>query len=289
MKAHIEPVGPSITLQRICDALVAYKPDSIEIVPDRTVADLVVLHVNGRRDKYMRLAKWHVEQGQKVAVIQYCVRSTQKSSTADWIGLWDMASVVWSYLDLPSLVAEDKQAFEFEEFYYSPLGVSKAFVHAQPTTERPYLIGTSGTWLSESVREVIIAARGGGGCVFHLGEEIKRPGVVCKHGMDDTELAGLWASCEYVSGLRRTEGFELPAAEGLVCGARPVLFDRDHYRHWYGDLADYIPEYERHGIIRALEALFRGKRRPVMEAERREGARRFDWGPIITSFWDRCL
>jgi hypothetical protein len=208
-----------------------------------------------------------------------------------WTKLWDMASVVWSYLHLPSLLEEDECSYEFDDFYYTPLGVDPNFKAASWTGKREYLIGTSGSsWLSESVREAANAAWRVGGQVFHLGPNVRSdPRINCLRGMDDHELGKLWASCDYVSGLRRTEGFEFPAAEGLICGARPVLFDRQHYHTWYDDLAEYIPEASRPEVIDSLEALFRGPYRSVKKSEQVEAQKRFGWPWIVHDFWKRCL
>ncbi len=126
--------------------------------------------------------------------------------------------------------------------------------------------------------------------MFHLGPNVRRdPRITCWQGMDDKALAKIWASCDYVSGLRRTEGFEFPAVEGLICGARPVLFDRRHYQTWYGELAEYVPESSRPEVIDSLEGLFRSPYRPVTESEQAEAARRFGWPWLCHDFWKRCL
>jgi hypothetical protein len=291
MKVYVEPPeSPSQSLQRVRDALVQYAPRRLEFVQNRDEAALVILHVNGRRDRNQALAECLTARGQQYAIVQYCIRSTQKPSTAAWAELWGGATVVWSYLDLPSLLVEDRTPFEIDDFYYSPLGVNPNFKPIQ-TTVRPYIIGTSGlSRLSESVREAEIAAWQVGRRVFHLGPSITHaPHVVCLEGMNDQELGKLWASCEYVSGLRRTEGFEFPAAEGLICGARPILFDRRHYRDWYRDSAEYIPEGSRQEVIYSLKAIFKGKRRPVTRPEQLEAVKRFDWRFIVLEFWRRCL
>src|SRR5207253_7002977 len=113
--------------------------------------------------------------------------------------------------------------------------------------------------------------------------------VACYSGLSDIQLATLYAQCHYVSGLRRIEGFELPAAEGLLCGARPILFDRDHYRNWYGSLAEYITESDRPGVVAQLVDLFGRQVRTVTADERNEAVRRFHWPTILNGFWERCL
>lgn len=292
MKAYVEPPeSPSWSLLRIRNALVRFALPSVEIVRNRDDAELVVLHVNGRRDRNQAIAEQLLKRGQRYAVVQYCVRSTQKPYTGSWSKLWTKADLVWSYLDIPAFIAEDGADMALFNFYHSPLGIEDEFrATIWPTKPRKYLIGTSGlSWLTEGVKEAANAAWRVNGKVFHLGPTVSRdPRIVCLQGMNDIRLGGFWASCNYVSGLRRTEGFELPAVEGLACGARPILYDQHHYKIWYEDLAEYIPEGSRPEVTDALEAIFRNTWRAVTKAERVEAQRRFDWFQIIKGFWERC-
>jgi len=288
VKAYVEIPEQARSLVRVRDALAECAPPTIEITQDRDAADLVVLHVNGRRDRSYAQAERAVKRGQKYAVIQYAVRSTRTPTLSAWAQLWASAVVTWSYLDLAGLILP----FPWSpyRFHRAPLGVSEAF-QSRGDRQRPstFLAATSGlSWLTESVREVALAVQRLRGRVFHLGPNLNRPGVTCQVGISDAMIARAFQSCEYVSGLRRIEGFEMPAAEGLVCGARPVLFDREHYRHWYGELAEYIEEGDRPSVIDQLEALFRRPIRRVTKAERDEGRQRFDWRQIIEGFWQRC-
>src|SRR6185295_19074765 len=138
-------------------------------------------------------------------------------------------------------------------------------------SKRTYTIATSGlSWLTESVRECVVAAQRAAtkalpAWIFHLGEQLSREddGVRCASGITDRQLADVYSQCRFVSGLRRIEGFELPAVEGLLCGARPVLFDTPGYRWIYGDWAEYIREESRESVIEQLVELFKRGARPV--------------------------
>ncbi len=290
MRAYVEVSEGGRSLLRVRDALIRWAPASVEFTKRRAEADLVVMHVNGRVNRYRELADHLTARGQRYAVVQYAVRSTKTPSTLAWTPLWLGAVAVWSYLYLSDLIAEDGQSpAGLVNFYSTALGVAPE-CYAEWARTRGYFIGTSGlSWLTEGVREAASAAWRvkSNARVFHLGPQVY-PGLVARRGMDDQTLALEWARCHYVSGLRRIEGFELPAAEGLVCGARPVLFDREHYRHWYGDLAEYVPEGSRPEVMDSLEALFRSPRRPVIKAEGVEARKRFDWPRIIGGFWERC-
>lgn len=280
LKVSVSPPQSDRAIQRVADALAKYKPAHVQIT-DEASADLVVLHVIGRQDQVTKKAKGL----KKYAVIQYAVRSTLRPSTKGWLPLWQGAEAVWSYYDLKALCEQDKQEADFS-FYHAPLGVDKVFRPSK--RKKKYIMMTnSHSYLTESVREVILAAQRVNRSVFHLGSELHRPHVVCKSGISDEELAEMYSECEFVSGLRRVEGFELPVVEGLMCGARPVCFDRPHYRQWFDGLAEFIPETPRNEVIDSLEKLFRSGAKPVTAIQRLEVAQRFSWEQLVAGFWKR--
>jgi glycosyltransferase involved in cell wall biosynthesis len=286
MKAYIDTRRPDWVLRRVVDALWRYAPDEVEIVSEQDKADLVVMHVIGRQDRTTREAFRILENGQRYAAIQYSVRSTLRPCTSGWLPIWRKADVVWSYYPLERWCAEDWTPFDFN-FYHRPLGVDSEVFYPR-NRRRKFIIGTSGhSAVTEGVREAAFASGRVGQPMFHLGPELKRgPGVVCHNNLDDEALAALLSRCHFVAGLRRTEGLELMAAEGLLCGARPICFDREHYRSWYAPWAIFIPETNRDGVIDNLETIFREGPIPVTEEERRAAVALFDWKRIIKGFWN---
>lgn len=270
-------------------ALAHYAPAEIRFTSPHA-AELIVLHAVGRRDQVQAAVDWGLQRRQRIAVIQYALRSTQKPQTGDWIACWQAATVVWSYYDLSAWCQADGCDWGCENFYHAPLGVETADFTRQ-AVRREFLVMTHGTsWLTEGVREAVLAARRHGGRVYHLGPHIRRtPEMLAEMPVHDAALARRYSQCYYVAPLRRIEGFELPAAEGVICGARPILYDRPHYRHWYGDLAEYVPEGDRADVIEALDGIFSRPYRAVTDAERAAAAERFYWPPIVKGFWDRCL
>lgn len=287
MKAYIMPIPvKSWGLRRVAEALVKYAPENVEFV-DREEAELTVLHVIGRQDRNRRRVNYAKEHGRRYAVIQYCVRSTLRPTTEGWLPLWKDAALVWSYYDLKRLCREDGVSQDFN-FYQSPLGVDADVFYPQDQ-RKEYVIATHGVaWTTESNREAAYAAERLGKRVFHLGAKFNRSHITCMSGIDDDTLAEMYSKCEFVAGLRRTEGFEQPVVEGLLCGARPVCFDRAHYRQWFEPWAVFIREGGREEVIDSLEAVFREGPRPVTKVEREEAKVFFDWKPIIGGFWNGC-
>lgn len=288
MKVYITPsYTNSWALKRVVTALVRYVPYNAKIVANQNAADLVVLHVIGRQDRNRARAEHLRTRGQRYVVIQYCVRSTLRPSTQGWLPLWQGSVLTWSYYDLMALCAEDGTSQDFP-FYHAPLGADAAVFYPRQH-QRQYIIGTSGySWVTESVREAGHAAQRTGHLMFHLGHRLnKRSHIVYASGIDDDALAHLLSQCQFVAGLRRTEGFELMAAEGLLCGARPICFNRSHYKQWFAPWAIFIPERSREQVINNLETIFHSGARPVMRAERDAAKICFDWKTIIGGFWNK--
>jgi hypothetical protein len=212
--------------------------------------------------------------------------------TSDWADIWDAARCVWSYYDLRRWSDDDGVPFTLgDRFYHAPLGVD-AETFARPSTyNRRYVVCSSGrAWLTESARECSLAAFALDRQSLHLGPRFKsRPWVTSVSGVTDDELADLYGQSEFVSGLRRVEGFELPVIEGVLCGARPVCFDQPHYRTWFGEFAEFITEGRRTEVLASLTDLFRSGARPVTNHERALVTERFDWGRLMRGFWERVL
>jgi hypothetical protein len=282
MKVCLIPNERSRAVDRVVKALVKYKPDNIHITSSVDDADLVVLHVIGRQD---RTGKQIARLNKPYAVIQYSLRSTMRPKTGGWLEIWEGANLVWSYLDLEMYCNEDGEEVDFN-FYHSPLGCDPNVFYPS-VAKRDYLIGfSSQSYVTESAREIVLAA--GDRKIMFLGRELNRDHVDCYQDVSDAVLASLYSRCKFVAGLRRTEGFELPALEGLLCGARPILFDCPHYRQWFDEYGIFIPEGSRDEVIASLQKIFDNPSEyhgPTIEQARQD----FAWKPIIERFWLECL
>lgn len=288
MKVYLELPQESRGIGRVRDNLKKYLPDGYTVVLDRKQADLIIFHVIGRHDMVEKQVQKAISRGQKYAMIQYCLRSTMQPSTKEWIDMWAGAECVWSYYDLNQLCDEDGGKMS-NNFYHAPLGIDPAFKNFEPKLKPKtnVILATSQGYLVESARECVLATQGVGGSMVYLGSELGKNGVTCFTGISDKQLARLYGSCFYVSGLRRIEGFELPVVEGLSCGARPIVFDQPHYRKWFGDFAIFIPENDRESTIYSLVDVFSNTYRPVTQNEIDHARSIFDWGSIITNFYKK--
>jgi hypothetical protein len=76
--------------------------------------------------------------------------------------------------------------------------------------------------------------------------------------------------------------------EGMLCGARPIYFDRPHYRLWFDDLAIFIDETNnREDTVMALKKIFDGPYKPMTDDEIQLARRRFNWKRILDGFWEK--
>lgn len=294
MKVFIEPTTDSRGIMRVRDALERYAPGNFEIVPDIAQCDLAVLHVYGRHTTTQKTIERLKREGKAYAMIQYVIRSSMKPDTKDWVEMWNGAKVVWSYYNLKNLCAEDN-VFNSFNFYYAPLGVdAEVFKELTNYPRRKYIIAASSQHaLSESAKECVLAAKKVGKPMFFLGHDLRRgDDIVCRTGITDQMLAGFYSQSTFVSGLRRTEGFELPVIEGLLCGARPIVFDRPEMRHWFDKLAIHIPEDSREKVADTLHGIFSMQQIypvTVSDEEKALVKERFNWQTIIEGFWSRVL
>lgn len=292
MKVYVEPpAGMSLAMHRVASALEKYSPDSVGVVTKRELADLVVLHVvdyNGVPEVIQSLQ----ERKQRYAIIQYCLRSTSKPSTRDWINIWRDVPV-WSYYDLRQLCIEDyADVNALSRFYFAPLGCDPEVFYKRRLAAK-YLVITSGyvaesecvDAVSAAVRQYSFDSR-----QFHLGPDLKLGAhVTSKRGISDTELARVYNSSEFVTGLRRTEGFELPIVEGFFCGCRPITFDRPHYKEWFSAMAEFIPEGTAEEVTASVLEIFKRGRQHTTPNTIKLIQEVFDWSALIPKFWEMAL
>lgn len=278
MRVFYELGFQSRGIARVITNLSRYQPPEMITVDNPESADLIVLHVIGRRNHMIQNAERIKAAGRKYAVIQYALASTRNPAPADWRPLWDGAEVVWSYYDIDT-----------PRFYHAPLAANPAvFYHEHHG--RPYTVGTLGNdYKVECIGEVNLAAWQLRQRVVHVGSNFTSDPIVDRReNLTDDELRGVYNGCKNFAALRRKDGFELSAVEALLCGARPILFDTPNYRQWFDGLAEFVPECASGELSARLKETLQ-QDNPVTDAEIEEAKKRFDWERIIRGFWSRCM
>lgn len=289
MRIFLKPDTNSRGINRVVDALIRYKPPQVEVVESAVEADLEIIHVYGRNESVERRIEKLIEQRKPFSMIQYALRSTMKPHTAQWVRMWEMAVCVWSYYDLYKMLDDDFVSGEFN-FYHAPLGVEPDVFDATssvlPEDKRFVVFATSQHALAEGVRECAFATKAVGRKMFFAGHELRRgPDIICRANLSDQEMAWNYAASEFVCGLRRVEGFELPVIEGAMCGARPIVFNQPHYKKWFNEFAIFIEERSRDQVIEDLIKIFTIGTKPISDHEKAIIRERFSWPKIISNYW----
>lgn len=285
MKVYFSDPRPSLAIGRVIANLASHLPEGVTQTDDREAADFIVLHVTGRNVHITQTAQRILESGRKYAVIQYAVKSTRNPDPKDWLPLWQGAQVVWSYYDLLG----DVRGFPF---YHAPLAADPT-VFFKDERQRDYRVGTQGSEASYRIEcggEVRLAAFLAGVRVLHVGPRFASDPIV-DHVVNasDEDVRAAYNRCEFFACLRRKEGFELPAIEALLCGARPIMFDTPNYRQWFDGSAEFIPEDGIAETATRLKHLFKKGAQPVSDLEMEAVKFAFNWEHIIGGFWERCM
>lgn len=282
-----------IGIRRVVHAIKEWSPLGIEFVDTRDEADLVIHHIIGVGNfdtvPINDQIKQDVDAGRRYAMLQYCFRTTEIPHVSFWGPLWKNAAAVWSYYNLEGLTGSTIG----KPFYYAPLGVMPAFRH-EPRAQKLFLFGTSGHIAeTEGTAEVAAMLEGTPHYHFHLGPNHLNLGPRVAYGekLTDRMVSDRWNECVFVSGMRRVEGFELPAAEAAVVGSIPVLFDTPDYRQWFEGLgAEFIREGTSYEVVEALFDMVQDRRQEgtlaLTEDQRKLAKARFDWPTHVTNFWE---
>jgi hypothetical protein len=281
MKAYYDINFRSRGIERVIKALDTHTPDSIEKSSFPHEADVVVLHVVGRHDHILKDIEYFHNYGNRVAIIQYALKSTRNPDPKDWIEIWNKADVVWSYYDLSNYC---------EHFYHAPLASNPDIFYPE-NKEKKYMVGTIGneTYKVECIGEVRLAAWDLQGLTTHIGTRMDfDPNTEYHENITDDELRGVYNTTKWWSCLRRKDGFEIGAVEALLCGTRPIMFDTPNYRQWFDGLAEFVPECRPAELSGRLKKLFKNGIDTVSNDEIQETKNRFDWKKIINGFWN-CL
>lgn len=301
LKVFLSPVGLySRAMMRIANALTRHKPEQVSIVQSPAQSDLQILYVIGT-DAIDYCSSLN---GKQYAIVQCCI--TPGMGYSSWLSTWRDSVLVWSYYDLDRLDRLDRGIGNLNShrdfnFYHAPLGLDDCFVNCRLHSDQRRSIITTG-YVSgpgaEAIEPVWLAAEKLSIPVIHIGPnkikgiDRKPSNVATLEGVSDQQLVYHLSAARYVFSLRYVEGFELPAAEGLACGARPVLFPQDCTRHWYRDNAIYLPELVGENLVSAISNLLEESNHsysPVTQQEKDSFTRRFSWKAICEGFWTSLL
>lgn len=114
--------------------------------------------------------------------------------------------------------------------------------------------------------------------------------IVFRDGLDDTELAALYRGCNGLVQPSLYEGFGLPLAEGMACGAPIAASDIPIFHEVCADTATFFDPRSIDALCAALEALFQTDReREKRVARAVERSKQFNWDAVATVVEEKLL
>jgi len=281
--AEVLPSSMGKAMYRINENLRKYAPSWVEFTKDKDNADFQILDIIGT-GSFEYLYK------DRYALLQHCFLTSESSSKDVWLPIFGKASLVATYMDLPRLLGDNSF-----NFYRMPWGADPEVFHKTQVNKFYSVLTTGHVSETESVNELYDSLRKTNGSIIHVGHNYKLGDRFHhKENISDASLTDLYNKSYYVSGLRKIEGFELPVVEGLLCGARGICYNSDHYSYWYKDFVEYIQEddYSKIGSYssfteRQLEELFSRPYRKVTDDEIERAKNIFSWEKIFTAYWKK--
>jgi len=257
-----------------------YAPKEIDFVNDASKADYQILDITRLSDiNYLRCDNY--------VIFFHCFGEWSEENPSDYKELFSKAKLVYSHLDLAPMFPY----IDSSKFMRGPWGCQPDiwFNIANYPNEEFEILCTGEIAKTEGIEECIAATDFLNKKMMHVGNNMKyrNKSYNNKSRIEQQKLRELYNHSKWVSALRRIEGFEKPAIEGLLCGARPICFDTPLYRYWYGDLARYVVESDPNTTTKAIINVMSNEYSPITTKETKEAIRKFAWFYVAKNFWQR--
>lgn len=258
---------------RISKALHKHTPDGVEWVKDNQ--DLTLLHVVGG-EEYEMAQKLDLS---KTILVNHCVFTTAMPIPM-WEVLWKEAGLTISFHPI------DTYTTEKINFFRTPWGAdtSEFYSTNQSRTIKAFMTGhVAATECLDSVYE---ACKATDNFVFHTGENFKWDTRWYKYRsyMNDAEFLNTLNKAQYVTGLRKFEGFEMMCLEGAMTGAVPIVPDEPTY-DFYKDFGIFVDM--KSDIVSQLIDIFRAEYVPLDSEKVAYVREKFSWNTICAGIYDR--
>lgn len=251
-----------------------YAPNKIRFVSQPEYADIQIVNIT-------RLSDIEKIKCTKYVVLFHCRGEWSDESIKDYLPMFEKALFVYSHQDLK---AELHGKYNFVR---GPWGTDDWNFYQQDVERKYKILNTGLVPETEAITESLRSCELTDSMQLHVGRNL---GYKSSHynyasNLTSEEMRIAYNSSQFVSGMRRIEGFEKPVIEGLLCGARPICFDTPLFRYWYDGMAEFVPEGTPVELVGHLTALFRAGARPVTETEKNLAIRRFGWKNVAFEFW----
>lgn len=293
--------------ERLCTAFMRFAPPHIQWVSTPAMANVVVQHVDFASDVERTLPFFDTHP---VVIVQHSLLFGEVG-VSDYAKLWNRALLAASFQPLHAYTTNMR-------FLHMPWGADEdAFAPSLRKEARQHvvvIVGVHGGF--ETHQEVIFAAAHMGMFVHHVGpahanmcrctETLAETSVAmhpCRKllalrgkapcdwyrrvGSSDAVLVEEMQRAQYVSALRKFEGFEMVGIEALFCGARPLVYDIRTY-DWYRDHAITIrSQFTEPDLLEELKLKLSQPFKPIDDTEMRAIRARFSWRTLVPTFTRR--
>ena len=218
-------------------------------------------------------------------VVHNCFGEWSEENPVLYRDVFEKAEVVYSHLDLKSFFPDLEH-----KFIRGPWGVNpdKWMKDKSIANDEYQILNTGEIPETEGIKECIVACDKLNERMLHVGtpQKFNNASYNNTYKLTDEQMRDSYNRSRWVSALRRFEGFEKPAMEGLLCGCRPICFDTPLYRYWYGDLARYVKESTEKETSDDILRVFKEEYSPVTADEMQTALDRFGWRNVSITFWN---
>jgi len=289
MKIYYEPQScQGRVMHNIADKLKKYAPEKYIFVKNYKEADLVIENIYGDHKSVKAVNNdeiiEHLES-KPFGVLFHGFAIPKKYVLQNEFFNWcfKKAKFIYTPWDLTSYYG-----FKLNNFLRGAWGVESEEFYRLIIKKRYIIAATGYVSSTEAIQEIYEACKIIKGKMLHLGHNFGFDNNIYENrsNVSIEEVRLIFNSSNYVSALRRSEGFELPAIESGACGVRPICFNNPHYTDWFKDFAIFIDETTSEGIVSQLVEILSKEPEPISEELRLDIKRRFDWKVICKNIWD---
>ncbi len=257
-----------------------YAPIKYEFIEEPNDADFQILDITRISDKYYLKCD-------KYVLFFHTFGEWAEEDPSQYYDLFKNAMLVYSHIDLAPIYP----LINGSKFMIGPWGSQPDvwFKKGEIKNDTYQILCTGEIAETEGIRECVTACDTLQSKMLHVGHDFRftNPSYINMNNLSNNAMNEVYNRSKWVSALRRIEGFEKPAIEGLLCGARPICFDTQLYRYWYGDLARYVKEGTEQETYEDILRVMKEEYSPVTPEEMEKAIKKFAWFYVAKRFWER--
>jgi hypothetical protein len=258
---------------RISQAFHQHTPDNIEWVEEGE--DFQLIHAVGEGE-YEYAKKQDLS---KLIIIAHCILTT-KTTVQQWEEIWKEAKLVISFHPINTYTEEKIN------FIRSPWGAEPDLFPAQNKDRRLKVFMTGHVAETECLDKVFEACKITENVAAHTGEDFHWAAPWYKYFpyFEQKDFATMLNIAQYISCLRKVEGFEMMGIEGAMTGAVPIVPNEPTY-DYYKDFGIFLDMKK--DVTKQLIDIFGSTYYPLTKSKIDYVRREFSWEKICKRIYKR--